>query len=879
MLEDHYLDNLFNPKSIAIIGASERAGSVGKKVMSNMLASQFPGALFPVNVKHKKVLDKPCFASVKDIHDRVDLAVITTPAATVPGIIKECGEKGIHSAIIISAGFSEMGEQGKELEQASLAAARQHNIHFIGPNCLGVMRPHSQLNATFDNNFALPGHVALISQSGAICAAVLDWAMDKEIGFSTIVSMGNSIDLDFGDILDYLAFDPLTKSILLYIEGVHYPRRFISGLRAAARVKPVIAIKAGRHATGVRAVHSHTGALVGDDDVFSAALDRAGVVRVTSIEQLFTAAQVLSSSYRAKGNRLAVITNGGGAGVMAADRASDLNVELAPLDDQILTELNQVLPVHWSHQNPMDILGDATPERYRAVVDIGMKDKNSDALLTILVPIAMTKPYEVAKEMVAFASRMDKPLLTCWMGEKQVKTSWKLFAENKIPCYSTPEMAVEAFSYLADYYQNQKLLLQAPAPFLSGSSDDIVGAESIIEAALSQQRKVLTTMESKAILNAFGIPVSETIEAHSEEEALVIAESLGFPVVMKISSPDITHKQDVDGVQLNLQDAEAVRLAFKKIMASVKAIKPDAKISGVTIEPMYKNPNYRELMIGVLRDKVFGPVIVFGMGGSLVEVIRDRAVSLPPLNAFLAEQLIAKTRARKLLTEFRGKPAVDMKALVRILQRVSDLVSELPQIQEMDINPLLIDENGAIAVDVRFVVDDVSTSRADYAHMAIHPYPKQWITHWQTADGVLITIRPICPEDGYKHEIKELTPDVWRRFTQIDYESEMAFVATMMQNENEMIVGLARYYTQSNKDACEFTLIVADPWQKKGIGSHLMTALMDSARAKSIKTMSGRILAENKEMLELLATLQFSIRPGEAGNMKIATKELGLEFA
>lgn len=890
MLENHYLHDLFHPENVAVIGASERAHSVGRKVMSNLIHNGFEGGLFPINPKHKHIFRKPCYASVKDVSEKIDLAIITTPAVTVPDMLRECGEKGIHAAIVISAGFSELGEAGKALEQSALAIAREYHLRFVGPNCLGVMRPQSHLNATFDNNFALPGQIALVSQSGAVCASVLDWALEQDIGFSAIVSMGNSIDLDFGDILDYLAMDTLTKSILLYIEGVHYPRRFISGLRAAARIKPVIALKAGRNVSGVRAVHSHTGALVGDDDVFTAALSRGGAVRVDSIEQLFTAAQVLSSAYRAKGNRLAVVTNGGGAGVMAADRAADLNVTLPALSKSTLTTLDKLLPPQWSHQNPIDILGDAPPDRYSGVIKTCLQDENNDALLTILVPVAMSQPLEVAKEVCAFAKEAEhKPLIACWMGEKQVKRSWKLFAKNKIPCYSTPEVAVEAFSYLADYALNQQLLLQMPEPPLSDKPCDIAGAESIIHVALSEQRKILTTVESKAVLGAFHIPVSQTVEAHSANEALIIAESIGFPVVMKISSPDITHKQDVDGVQMNIQNGEAVRVAFNHMVERVKQRKPEASISGVTVERMLKNPNYRELMIGVTRDKVFGPVIVFGMGGSLVEVIRDRAVALPPLNAFLARQLIEKTRAMKLLGEFRGKPAVNVDALVKVLLQVSNLVCELPEIQEMDINPLLVDDKDAIAVDARFVVDYSTASQMDYSHMAIHPYPQQLVTHWQTPNGEDITIKPIRPEDAtlaqafiaqlskekyarFFYAINELTPDMLLRFTQIDYENEMAFVATQSQKGKEMIIGIARYHMNVDGISCEFAIVVMEAWQKKGVGSRLMKALMEVATTRGIHTMQGRLLAENTDMLELAEHLGFSIRPSEEAGVKLAVK-------
>lgn len=892
MLGHHYLDDLFNPESIAIIGASDRAGSVGRKVLSNLRHSHFAGKLFPVNLKHKRVQGMKCYLAVTDIREPVDLAIITTPAATVLDIIKQCGEKGIRSAIIISAGFSEMGDAGKALEQSILETARRYNLHFIGPNCLGVMRPQSHLNATFDNNFALPGNIALVSQSGAICAAILDWAVEKKIGFSTIVSTGNSMDLDFGDILDYLALDSATKSILLYIEGVHYPRRFMSGLRAAARIKPVIAIKAGRNPSGVRAVHSHTGALVGSDAVFSAALSRGGAVRVMSIEQLFSAAQILSSSFRVTGNRLLVVTNGGGAGVMAADRATELNIELPQLDKEIVTKLNKVLPPQWSHENPIDILGDAKPDRYSSVIQTCLQDEASDALLAMLVPVAMSQPYQVAQEICKFAKETKKPLITCFMGEKQTKKSRKLLADCKIPCYRTPEVAVEAFSYLVSYHQNQQMLLQMPEPSISSPKVDIKGAEFIINAALAAQRKVLTTIESKAILRTFGIPVSQTIEVHDANEALIVAESLGFPIAMKISSPDITHKQDVDGVQLNISNGEAVRTAFKEMLEKVKIRRPDAKISGVTLERMYKNSHYREVMIGVLRDKVFGPAISFGLGGSLVEIIQDRAVALPPLNSFLAEQMLAKTRAMKLLGEFRGKPAVDKQALIHILLRISDMVSELPQIQEMDLNPVLVDEKGAIAVDARIVVEYPSISFSSYGHMAIHPYPIDLVNQWQTPDGTPIIIRPIRPEDAlaeqefvgnlspqakyfrFMHEVTELTPETLVRFTQIDYEREMALVATLKKRQTETIIGVARYYTQADFSSCEFALAVADAWQNKGIGSHLMMALMEAAKAKGIKTMAGRILSDNSTMLELVSHLGFTTRPGEDATIKLAVKEL-----
>lgn len=888
----HYLESLFNPTSIAVIGASDKPGSVGMKVFNNLLKAGFAGKLYPVNPKHTEIQGQRSYPSVKDINQSIDLAVITTPAKTVPQIIADCGEKGVRAVVIISAGFSETGAEGKELEQSFLALAHQHRIRIIGPNCLGIMRPPIKLNATFDNNMAISGNIALVSQSGAICAAILDWAINKKIGFSTMVSLGNAADVDFGEILDFLAIDTKTKSILLYMEGVHNARQFMSGLRAASRMKPVIAIKGGRFSQGSRAAHSHTGALVGDDDAFDAALRRAGAVRVLTIEQLFSAAEILSSNYRAKGDRLAIITNGGGAGVMAADRASELNIPLPPLSDKTLTQLNAVLPSEWSHQNPVDIIGDAPPERYHAAIDICAKDENIDGLLTILVPVAVSNPIKVAEEVIADAKKSTKPIIANWMGGKHVKSSWELFAENKIPYFETPEEAVEAFSYLADYQRNQQLLLQVPEPLSPQPKPDINGAKLVIESALSEHRNILTTIESKAILKAFSIPITQTIETHSSNEALVAAESVQFPVVMKISSPDITHKTDAGGVQLNIENAEAVRSTYNQLIENAKQYKPDAKILGVTVERMYQNPNNRELMIGVIRDKVFGPVITFGAGGTLVEIIHDRAIALPPLNQLIAKRLIERTRISKLLGAFRNMPPVNLDAIINILLRVSEMICELPYIQEMDINPLIANDKEAIAVDARIVVDVPLLSSVPYSHMVICPYPSNLVSTLQLSDGTNITIRPIRPEDAkierefvrqlspqtkyfrFMEHLQELTPSMLVRFTQIDYDREMALISTYMKNNEEVNIGVARYIINPDQETCEFALVVADEWHNKGIGTHLLSALLEAAKRHGVKNMMGEILSTNAAMLELVKNSGFTISNAEDTSTKVATKIL-----
>lgn len=709
-MQSHYLKKLFEPSSIAVIGASNRHNSVGMKVFKNLLQGNFSGKLYAVNPKHSKVQGRLCFSSIKKIIDPIDLAVITAPAKVIPDIIKECGEKGVRVAVVISSGFSEIGKQGKVLEEKILTIAKHYQIRLLGPNCLGIARPVIGMNATFDNNVAQSGHIALVSQSGALNAGILDRAVSRGIGFSAIVSLGNGADINFGEVLDYLASDPKTKSILLYIEGIHNSRHFMSGLRAAARIKPVIAIKAGRNLQGIRAALSHTGALIGSDDVFDVALRRAGVVRVITIEELFSAAEILANNYQLSGDRLVIITNGGGAGVMAADCASSQNINLVQLDKEQISQLNKILPIQWSHQNPVDVIGDATPERYHAVIDFFAKDKNINGILIILVPVSMAHPLQVAKQIIQDAKKSNKILLACWMGEKQVQTSWKLFAKHKIPFFDTPEKAVQAFSYLAEYYHNQQLLLQTPESLAPQPNPDIKVAKTIIEAVLAEKRTVLTAVETKNILQAFAIPVTSTIQAASREEALSVAEKLGFPVVLKINSPDISHKQDVDGVVLNINDAKSVLTTFDKLIKNAKAACPKAKILGVTVEPMIKSVHGRELMIGVMHDVVFGPVISFGAGGALVEVMRDIALELPPLNRNLAERLIARTKIAKMLTKFRNMPAVKLELIINVLLRISEMVCELSCLQELDINPLIIDEKGIVAVDARMVINNACSS-------------------------------------------------------------------------------------------------------------------------------------------------------------------------
>jgi len=873
----HYLAPLFTPGSIALFGASDREDSVGGIVFKNLLSSGFEGQIYGINPKRDVVQGHPAFKSLDDIDGPIDLAVVATPAKSIPAIVEACGERGIRMMLILSAGFRETGKEGRRLEDKVTQMANRYGIRLMGPNCLGIIRPDIGLNATFGNNNAQSGNLALVSQSGAICTAILDWAAVNDIGFSTVVSTGIAADLDFGDYLDYLVSDPKTKAILLYIEGVYDSRRFMSSLRAAARIKPVIALKVGRHAAGAEASASHTGALVGSDDTFSAALSRSGVLRVETIGQLFAAARALSSNqHRRPSERLVIITNGGGPGVMAADRAVDQGIELSTISDTTMERLNEVLPSVWSHSNPVDLIGDAPPDRYKQTIDICLEDPDIDGAVVILTPQAMTRPTEVAQAVIDAAAEHDKPVMTSWMGGAHIEEARKLFNAAHLPNFGTLENAIDAFSYLARYNRNQRMLLQTPGRLSTGKkAPDADGARLIIESVLNEQRHTLTEPESLAVLNAFHIPTVRSGVARSANEALVVAESIGFPIAMKILSTDITHKSDAGGVRLNITSAHEVRSVYRQLVDEVQAKVPDATIDGVTIEKMYRSSNGRELMIGIIRDPVFGPVISFGSGGTMVEIMGDSVISLPPLNRRLAADLINRTKVSRMLGKFRNMPAVDLDQLIDVLLSVSGMACELPSVQEMDINPLIIDDQGIVAVDARIMVDFPKPSTDRYNHLAIHPYPARLVRKVQLNDGTDIVIRPIRPEDAeieakfvrelsdeskyfrFMNSMHELSQEMLVRFTQIDYHNEMALIATRQLDDIEDQIGVARYTTNPDKTSCEFALVVSDRWQSKGIAHRLMRNLMEVARDQGLEIIEGQVLSANKRMLELMGSLGF----------------------
>jgi len=875
MKEKHYLTSLFEPRSVGIVGASERENSLGNVLIRNMLEAGYKGRLFAINPNHETVLGVPCYKSVEDVPHRLDLVVIAVRAEKAAALMDACGRAGVRAAIVLSSGFSEAGPRGALLERKLLEAARRHRIRMLGPNCIGMMRPELGLNATFAHARANKGSIGLISQSGALCAAILDWAKPNNVGFSAVVSLGSSSDIDFGEVLEYMISDPRTESIFLYVEGIRDARRFMSALRGAARVKPVLLMKVGRHPDVSRAILSHSGAQVGDDAVFDAALRRAGVIRLYNMGQLFSAANALFSHFRPRGNRLAVITNGGGPGVMAADRAADLGIPLSEFSEGTMEKLNACLPPNWSRGNPVDVLGDANVDHYRKALQAVLEGPNVDGVLVMLTPQAMTDPDGVADAVIELERTADKPVVTCWMGDELVIKARHRFIEAGIPTFRTPEPAVELFSHISAYYRNQKLLMQTPAPLSHLSPPSIESARLVIETALAERRNVLNEMESKALLAAFRIPIAQTVIARSATEAMVLAEEIGLPVVMKIDSPSIIHKSDSGGVRLNLGSLAAVRTAYQEILDEVKRNRPDATINGVAIEPMILKRNGRELVVGVRRDPVFGPVITFGEGGNRVEANRDLAVALPPLNNYLVHDLVRSTRVYPLLGQFRNLPPINMEALELVLLRVSEMVCELPWIATLDINPLIVDEAGTVAVDARIVVENVAPTADRYDHMAIHPYPSHLISRWTVPDGTEITIRPIKPEDAeleidfvrglsaetkyyrFMNTMRELPPAMVARLTQIDYDREMAFLATIQDGEVEKEIGVCRYAVNPDGESCEFAVVVADEWQHRGLARRLMGTLIETARNKGLSYMNGVFLANNERMLRFVQGLGF----------------------
>lgn len=886
------LNAIFAPRSVAVIGASEKVGSVGRTILWNLITSPFGGTVFPVNPKRHSVLGIKAYPSIAEIPEPVDLAVIATPAPTVPSVIAECVDAGVQGAIIISAGFKEAGAEGIALEQEILKQARRGNIRIIGPNCLGVMSPQSGLNATFASAMARSGNVGFLSQSGALCTAILDWSAKENVGFSAFVSIGSMLDVGWGDLIYYLGDDPQTKSIVIYMESIGDARSFISAAREVALTKPIIVIKAGRTAAAAKAAASHTGALAGSDAVLDAAFRRCGVLRVDSISDLFDMAEVLAKQPRPQGPKLTILTNAGGPGVLATDALIAAGGELAPISPETIDSLNQILPKHWSHGNPIDILGDADPDRYTQALEIAAQDPNSDGLLVILTPQAMTDPTATAEKLKPYAQINGKPILASWMGGADVEAGEMTLNHQRIPTYAYPDTAARVFSYMWQSSYNLRGIYETPVlPAIDAGNGipyrDIV--ENIITSARQAGRTILTEYESKQILAAYGIPIVTTGIATSEDEAVSCAENIGYPVVVKLYSQTITHKTDVGGVQLNLQDADAVRRAYRSIETNVRDKAGTEHFLGVTVQPMVKMDGY-ELIIGSSLDPQFGPVLLFGAGGQLVEVFKDSAIALPPLNTTLARRMMEHTKIYKALKGVRGRQSINMDALEQLLVAFSHLVVEQPWIQEIDINPLLAspsqsNEQGAtglIALDARVVLHEPEITAAQLPKLAILPYPTQYVGRWTMKDGTPVTIRPIRPEDEplmvkfhetlseesvyfrYFHLMKlshRITHERLTRICFIDYDREMALVVERHdpQTETREILGVGRLSKLHGANTAEFAILVSDRYHCQGIGTELLRRLLEVGRNEQITKITADILADNHGMQRVCTKLGFRV--------------------
>ncbi|MCX7960785.1 MAG: bifunctional acetate--CoA ligase family protein/GNAT family N-acetyltransferase [Burkholderiales bacterium] len=889
----HRLAPLLAPRSVALVGASDRPGSLGRIVWENLAAGGLKGDLFAINPKYASVGGAPCHARLADLPRAPDLAVLVTPARTVPALVAEAAAAGVRACAILTSGFSEAGEAGRALQREMLAAARRGGVRLLGPNCLGLMRTDAGLNATFSPVTARPGTLALVSQSGAICTAILDWAHPTGIGFSSVVSLGGAADVDFGEVLDFLVADPQTDAILMYVEGVADARRFVSALRAAARTKPVVVLKVGRYAAGTRAASSHSGALMGSDAVFDAALRRSGTVRVRTYTQLFAAARILAACREIPGERLAILTNGGGPGVMAADSAAENGVPLAALAPETIARLDAKLPAQWSRANPVDIIGDAPPERFREAAAALLDDPGVDALLAMYSPVAVTPPEAAAQALVEAIAGRKKPVLGAWLGRVDPGATRAWLESRGVPNFYTPENAVEAFSFLCAYRRNQLQLMEVPpaaAPAHAERAPDLAACAAIRDAALAAGRTVLTEHEAKRLLAAFGLPVPRTIVAQSAEQAVAAAREIGFPVALKIHSPDITHKSEVGGVRLGLANADMVAEAFEATLRHARRLRPEARIEGATVQPMLRYPHQREVLVGVATDPVFGPVVTFGAGGVAVEAVRDTAVALPPLNAALARELVSRTRVARLLEGYRDVPPADLEALVAILEGVSRMVCALAWLAEMDLNPVLAHPGGAVIADARVVVDPARRERPPrYGHMAIHPYPAELEGEIVLRDGSRVPVRPIRPEDAalelrffarlsprtryqrFHHELAQLPPQMLARFTQLDYDRELALVA--LEPASGEFVAVGRYFPNPDGESAEFALAVADDWQRRGIGRALLERLCECARAAGYRALWGHILNFNLDMLALAAHLGF-VEAGRDGDVVSVVRRL-----
>jgi len=879
-MSTYRLDKLLAPRSIAVVGASPRPGSLGLTFLRNLVAGGFAGDIFPVNPHHVEIEGLACFSSLSDLPEVPDLIVVAVPPERVLGVIEEAGSVGVSVAIIATAG---LGYGEGSLSEKVRLAARAHGLRIVGPNCIGVLAPRAKMNASFAAHSAKPGDLALVSQSGAVAAGLVEWAAQRNVGFSAIVSLGDKIDVDFSDCLDFFSADSGTRAILLYIESIGNAKKFMSAARAAARVKPVVVIKAGRHAQGAKAAATHTGALAGSDAVYEAAFRRAGLLRVLDLDQLFAAAETLGRQKPFPGNRLAVLTNGGGVGVLAVDRLIDLGGTLATLSETTHNSLNALLPETWSRANPIDIIGDANPERYAGALEALLADTENDAVLILNVPTAVASATDVAKAVVDVVKRdrargyRQKPVFAAWIGEDP--ESARLFEEARIPHFTTEADAVRGFMQLVRYREAQTQLMETPDDLPKDFEPDTKAARAIVEHVLAQNRRWLDPLEVDALLKAYDIPAAPVVLATTPDEAAEAARptiAAGGTVAVKVLSPDIVHKSDIGGVQLDLTTEEAVRRAAADIFERAARLKPGAQVTGVTVQPMVRRAKARELIVGLADDPAFGPVVLFGRGGTAVEVINDKALALPPLDLNLAHDLIARTRVSRRLKAYRDVPAADEGAIALTLVKLAQMAADLPEIRELDINPLLADHTGVIAVDARVAVAPELRKGSGHPRFAVRPYPKEWERTLGLRNGRRAFVRPVRPEDEdeFRRFFEKITPEDLRlrffapvrdfshtflaRLTQLDYARAIAFVA--FDDETGEMMGAVRLHADANHETGEYGILLRSDLKGLGLGWELMRLMIEWAKAEGLREVEGQVLRENSTMLDMCRSLGFSIR-------------------
>ncbi|MEM1119487.1 MAG: bifunctional acetate--CoA ligase family protein/GNAT family N-acetyltransferase [Bacteroidota bacterium] len=877
------LNKIFRPKNIAIVGASDNPETVGYIVLKNMLDGGFAGQIYPISAQATTVQGKPAYQTVQDLPEKVDLAIITTAAKTVASLVEACGQCGIKGIILVSADFAEMQAVGQVNYEAIRMTAKNYQIRVIGPNCLGVIQPELGINASIANRMPLPGKIALISQSDAICTSILDWSVEQNVGFSHFVSLGSMVDVDFADLIDYFGRDVNTACILIYMESLTRARKFMSAARAFTQHKPIIMLKAGKSKAGAAAATSHTGALAGNDAVFNAAYRRAGIIRVNTIAQLFNMAGSLALQELPKGNRLAIVTNAGGPAVLATDYLMSNGGTMATLTAKSKTALETFLPLHSSRNNPIDILGDATPKRYQKVVEICLQDKNVDGVLVILTPQRTTQPTETAAALVQVAKRSSKTVLASWMGEVSVQAGRNVLEQGNIPHYRYPESAVEVFLKMVEYSNNLRLLYETPLPIAEDFATQKNAAAAMVRRILESGRTHLNEWEGKQLLRYYDIPTTEFYVVQSAEEAAQVTASIGSPVVLKVLSSQISHKTEVGGVVLNVPTPQKAAEAYEQIRQNVATAQPAVKVEGILVEKMI-NERY-ELLLGAKKDPIFGPVIVFGRGGVETEVHRDVNIALPPLNQTLAKHLIAGTKVQQLLGGFRGRPAVNRTELEATLVQFANLLVDLPAIAELDVNPFLMDETGGIAVDVHVELTNDFSKTKPFAHLSIPPFPKEYTKQIKLKNGLAVTLRSIQPEDEpleaamfdllsretiysrFFHYFAKPDHDELVKFTNIDYDREIAIIAGYTENGQKKMIGVVRLIIDPWNEVGEYSILVADEWQGQGLGSQLTDFVIQIAQERQIKAIRAEVLRTNRTMVEVFKRRGFVELPGEDFSM------------